>query len=282
MNKMVILFGVLLCVATGIWIFQRLPANIHVQGYLDQEQRIAYVGGLDSDSNNVFYVQPLWRHNSVTREEIEHYVQTSHEVGQKLLRDGVKDFYLGVTFHQYMSVADFETFTSRMGTQVTHFRLRCTYPHLDPNDRVTIDGVPSGDKLVDPTQLKRAMDELYVQAKKKKQAQEKQAERIAAQQTGKPVASADGSQATLPNAIWLADGDAVLNGVYAFETVTDAEGYQRLLHDPHVYHIDVTATLVYQQIKDKGVRWQDFVSIPNLGDYDPFWNMESIGLDTFK
>lgn len=42
------------------------------------------------------------------------------------------------------------------------------------------------------------------------------------------------------------------------------------------------ATLVYEQHKEKGIRWEEFITMPNLGDYDPFWSMETIGLRKFK
>jgi hypothetical protein len=83
-------------------------------------------------------------------------------------------------------------------------------------------------------------------------------------------------------AIEISDEDAVLNGVYTFEAETDAEGYQKLRENPLVYHIDVTATLVFQKLKEYGVKWADFAEDLDPSDYDTFWDMENIGLDKFQ
>jgi len=275
--KIVILGIVATAMLLGILAFQRQPTNLEVKGYLDSAQRIYYVGGVWEGTDDTFFVERAWHKSPTTRDEIDYYVQASREVGQKLLEQGENDFYVGVTFRRYLSPEEFETFASNVGAKVTHFTLRASFPNLDPKTRVTIWGRPSGDRIINPDSLGRQMDELRFQAKEKK------ADQVAAARSGDPdVEWIDVLETEEFKAITVADNDAVLNGVISFEALTDAKGYQQLLQDPRVFHVDVTANLVFDQLKQKGITWQEFVKTLNLGDFDPFWSMETLGLRKFQ
>jgi len=108
------------------------------------------------------------------------------------------------------------------------------------------------------------------------------ADRIAAQRTGDP--DAEGSEELSKDEfknIPVGENDVLLNGIYTFEAVTDAAGYRKIRNDPRVYHVDVTATWVYQEIKDK-ITWDKFFGEAfNLTGYNTFWYMEDMGLDKF-
>lgn len=275
--KIVVLGIVTIAMFLGILAFQRQPSNLEVKGYLDSGQKIYYVGGIVEGTNNTFFAERAWHKSPTSREEIDYYVQASREAGQKLLEQGENDFYVGVTFRRYLSPEEFETFASNVGAKVTHFTLRARFPNLDPKTRVTIWGSPSADRIINPDALNRQMDELRFQAKEKK------ADQVAAARSGDPDAEwIDVLETEEFKAITVADNDAVMNGVISFEALTDAKGYRQLLRDPRVFHVDVTANLVYDQIKDKGITWQEFVKTLNLGDFDPFWSMETLGLRKFQ
>ena len=83
-------------------------------------------------------------------------------------------------------------------------------------------------------------------------------------------------------AITADDSDYVLNGVYAFAGIVDAKGYRRLLKDKRVYNVDVTANVVYQQLKGGGLSWDHFAERVQLIGYVIFWDMENMGLNKFK
>jgi hypothetical protein len=264
-------------IVLAILAFQRQPSNLEVKGYLDSEQRIYYVGGIVEGTDNTFFAERAWHKSPTTREEIDYYVQASREAGQKLLAQGENDFYVGVTFRQYLSPEEFESFASSVGANVTYFTLRATFPKLDPKTRVTIWGSPSGDRIINPDSLSRQMDELRFQAREKK------ADQVAVARSGDPDAEwIDVLETEEFKAITVVDNDAVLNGVISFEALTDAKGYQQFLQDPRVFHVDVTANMVYDQLKDKGITWKAYVKTLNLGDFDPFWSMETLGLRKFQ
>ena len=268
------------CIAAlffGVWGFQREQADLQVEGYLDPAQRIYYVGGHVPDSNDTFFVDLAWHSSPATLEEIDYYVQASRDAGKRLIEDGVTDFYVGVTLRRYLSPAEFEELSSALGLKVTEFAMRASFPKIDPDTRISIFGMASADHLIDPTNLDRTMEGLRFQAREKK------ADKIAAQRTGDAeIDWASVTDAQEFKGISIDDGDAIINGIYTFEAITDVRGYQRLLEDPRVFHVDVTATLVFEQLKTKGITWEEFVKMPNLGDYDPFWSMETLGLDKFK
>ncbi len=275
--KVVVLIVVATAMLLGILAFQRQPSNLQVKGYLDAEQRIYYVGGIVEGTDNTFFAERVWHKSPTTREEIDYYVQASRTAGQKLLEQGENDFYVGVTFRRYLSPEEFETFASNAGAKVTWFTLRATFPQIDPKERVTIWGSPSGDRVINPDSLSRQIDELRFQAKEKK------ADQVAAARSGDPDADwADVLETDEFKAITVADNDAVLNGVISFEAITDAKGYRQLLQDSRVFHVDVTANLVYDQLKAKGITRQEYMKTLNLGDFDPFWSMEELGLDKFQ
>lgn len=276
-EKVLVLVIVTSVILLGILAFQRQPSNLQVEGYLDSEQKINYIGGVWEGTENTFFAERAWHKSPTTREEIDYYVKASREAGEKLLAQGENDFYVGVTFRRYLSPEEFETFTSNVGVKVTHFTLRATFPNLDPKTRVTIWGSPSGEKIIDPDTLSRKMDELRFQAKEKK------ADQVAAAQTGDlDVEWMDVLESEEFKAITVEDSDTVLNGVISFEAVVDADGYRQLLQDPRVFHVDVTANLIYDQLKGKGITWKEYVKTLNLGDFDTFWSMETIGLHKFQ
>lgn len=275
--KIVVLAIVATTMLLGILAFQRQPGNLEVKGYLDPEQRIYYVGGVWEGTDNTFFVERAWHKSPTTREEIDYYVQASREAGQKLLDKGEGDFYVGVTFRHYLSPEEFETFASTVGAKVTRFTLRATFPQIAPKERVTIWGFPSKEKIINHDTLNQQLDELRFQAREKK------ADQVAVARSGDPDAEwVDVLETEEFKAITVADNDAVLNGVISFEALTDAKGYQQLLQDPRVFHVDVTANLVYDQLKGKGITWKEYVKTLNLGDFDPFWSMETIGLRKFQ
>lgn len=268
---------VLVALVLGIVAFQGTPTPIRVEGYLDAGHRLYYAGGIVPDSDKTFFVEPTWHGNNTSLSDIEYYVQASHAVGQQLLEQGVNQFYVGVTFRRYLSPSEFEAFATQTGVEVKNYMLRATFPRIDPDSRVGMYGAPSGGRIINPESLQRALES------HRSRARTKLADKIAAARSGNPHAdAADVLDPAEVAALQVVDSDAVINGVFTFEAVTDAQGYWKLLNDPRVYHIDVTATLVYQQIKDRGITWDQFVREPNLGDYDPFYVMESIGLAQFE
>lgn len=275
-KSVLIVFIVVVSSFLGLFAFQRGTDDITINGYLDPAQRIKYAGGTVPGSDNIYFVELLWHSSPTTKDAIDYYVQASHDVGQELLDSGVNKFYLGVTLRDYIPAEEFEGFVSQLDVDVKEFGLRATFPD-DPKDRYTVSGRPVGEHIIDPERLQSFAEGLKSQARVKK------ADKIAVERTNDPETSwADVLEPEEFKSISVPDDAVVINGVYTFEAVTDADGYRRLLADPHVYHIDVTATLVYQQLKDQGVKWADFIQVPNLGDYDPFWAMETIGLDKFR
>lgn len=276
--RSLILLGLLGVVIMGLVAFQRSPNTVQVEGYLDPEQKIYYVAGEMPDSPaGFFFVEPNWHSSPTTIEDIEYYVQASHDVGQQLLDEGVQDFYVGVTLRNYMAPDDLDELASNLGLKVTDFVLRATYPNFEFEPPLSIFGAPVAGKILKSDTRDSILQTL------RNAAREKKADRIAAQRTGELDADwADTLEPEEFKAITVSENDYVLNGVFTFEAVTNREGYQRLLQDQRVYHVDVTATLVYQQLKELGVGWEEFIARPNLGDYDPFAYMEFMGLEKFK
>lgn len=270
--------GVILLIA-GLLAFQRSP--VRVEGYLDDEKMIWYTGGQGREDPDNVGVAINWDHGETdpTRldERMKHYVQVSNKLGKQLLKQNVNQFYVGVVFRDYVSLADFEQIVAETGMQVRNYALRGTLPGIDPSVRWSFFGGPSDGKLVDPKGLEKVRDNLQSSARNLK------ADRIAAQRTGDP--DAEGSEELSVDEfknISVGENDAVLNGVYTFEAVTDAEGYRKIRQHPRVYHVDVTATWAYQQVKDQ-ITWKKFFDgVFNLGGYNTFSDMERMGLENFK
>jgi hypothetical protein len=294
--------------------FQRSP--VRVEGYLDDEKTIWYTGGQGREDPDNVGVAINWRHGqadpAIVQERMEHYVQVSRKIGKELLQSNVNRFYVGVVLRDYVSPEDFEQIVTETGIQVRIYALRGTLPGVDPSVRWSFFGGPSDGKLVlhhceiagcccvarrsltphervrptqfhvgrvlvDPKGLGRVRADLQRSARNLK------ADRIAAQRTGDPDAEGreELSKDEFKN-IPVGENDAVLNGIYTFEAVTDAEGYRKIRQHPRVYHVDVTATWAYEQVKDQ-ISWEKFFDgVFNLGGYNTFEDMERMGLDKFK
>ncbi len=263
----------------GILGFQQTPPDLKVEGFFGDQKKIPYFGGTVAKTPGFYYAIPGWHGHGVTREEIDAYVAASNAAAQDLLRQGVKKFYVGVTFRRYLSPAEFESLVRETRVDAKHYVLRATFPKIDPTEKVSLFGSSEAGNLISPEKLKRAQESLHYQAR------ELRANKIADAKKSDPNDDEDW-QDVLTNdefkAIDVAEDDAALNGVYTFSGVTDARGYERLRAHPLVYHVDVTANLVFQQLKEKGVKWSDFAEDLDLSDYDTFWDMEVIGLDKFQ
>jgi len=270
--------GVVLLIA-GLLAFQRSP--VRVEGYLDDEKMIGYTGGQGREDPDNVGVAINWRHGeadpAIVQERMEHYVQVSRKLGKELLQSNVNRFYVGVVFRDYFSPQDFEQFVAETGIQVRNYALRGALPGVDPSVRWSFFGGPSNGKLVDPKGLEKIRDNLQRSARNLK------ADRIAAQRTGDPDAEGmDELSKDEFKSIPVGENDVVLNGIYTFEAVTDAEGYRKIRQHPRVYHVDITATWVYEQVKDQ-ISWEKFFDgVFNLGGYNTFGDMERMGLDKFK
>lgn len=198
-------------------------------------------------------------------------------MGKQLLDEGVDQFFVGVTLRNYIPLEEFDQFADEMGIQVKDTYIRATFPALDPKEKITFAGVPANGKLNDPASIE------YMKASLKRQAREKKADKVAIKKTGNP--DADAMEELEPDeikAITVDDSDYALNGVYAIAGVVDAKGYRRLLKDKRVYNVDVTANVVYQQLKGGGMSWKDFADKVQLIGYVIFWDMEKMGLDKFQ
>lgn len=263
----------------GLLAFQRGP--VIVEGYLDDEKMIWYSGGQGREDSDNVGVAVNWRHGESdlvnVKERIEHYVQVSNKVGKQMLKQNVNQFYVGVVFRDYVSPVDFEQIVAETGMQVQNFEVRGTLPGVDDTVRHTFFGGPSGNTSIDPHALDNAKEQL------KYHARNIIADRIAAQRTGDP--DAEGMEELSKDefkSISVGENDVVLNGIYTFEAVTDAEGYRKLRQDPRVYHVDVTATWAYEQVRDQ-ITWEKFFGGAfNLTGYNTFWYMENMGLDQFQ
>jgi hypothetical protein len=256
--------------------FQR-GSRTTVEGYLDAEEKIAYAGGLLADTADNWHTTLNWSGNYPTQETIDHYVETSRQVGKQLLNEGVDRFYVGVTLRNYIPLEAFDQFADEMGVQVKDTYIRGTFPTLDPTEKITFAGVPASGKLNDPETIER------LKASLKSHAREMKADKLAVKKTGNP--DADPMEELEPDevkAITADESDFVLNGVYAIAGVVDAKGYRRLLKDKRVYNVDVTATVVYQRLKGGGMSWKDFADKVQLIGYVIFWDMENMGLDKFQ
>lgn len=269
--------GILLL--AGLFAFQRSP--VQIEGYLDEEKTIWYTAGEGSEDPDNTGVAINWQHGETDLEKIhvkmDHYVDVSRKVGKELLKQNVNRFYIGVVFRHYVSLDEFEQIANETGVQIQNFAVRGTLPNVDPTVRYSFFGGPAGDKIFDKKSTERALEQL------KHSARDRKADQLAAQRTGDP--DAEGEDEFTPeeiNAIPLTENDVVLNGIYTFEAITDAGGYRRIRNHPSVYHVDVTATWVYEQIKDR-ITWEKFFERAfNLTGYHTFWDMENIGLDKFK
>lgn len=200
----------------GLIAFQK-GSRTPVEGYLDAEQKIFYTGGLLPDSADDWHTSVYWSGNYPTQETIDHYVTTSRQVGKQLLDEGVDHFYVGVTLRNYMSFEEFEQSAEKMGIQVKDMNVRATFPTLDPKERITFAGRPPGGKSVDPAAVE------YMKASLKSHAREKNADKLAAKKTGNP--DAEGMEDLEPDeikAITVEGSDYVLNGIYSFAGIVDA------------------------------------------------------------
>lgn len=270
--------GVILLIA-GLLAFQRSP--VRVEGYLDDEKMIWYTGGQEREDPDNVGVAINWHHGETDptklHERLKHYVQVSSKLGKQLLKQNVNQFYVGVVFSDYVSPADFEQIVAETGMQARNYALRGTLPGVDPSVRWSFFGGPSNGKLIAPKGLEKLQNALQSDVRNRK------ADQIAVQRTGDP--DAEGSEELSKDEfknITVAENDAVLNGIYTFEAVTDADGYRKIRQHPRVYHVDVTATWVYEQIKDQ-ISWEKFFDgVFNLGGYNTFGDMEKMGLDKFK
>lgn len=259
--------------------FQQTPPDLYVEGFLDPEQTISYGGGTIAETQGHYYAIPRWHDNQISRDEIDAYVNASRQAGDALIRQGVKKFYVGVTFRQYLSPEEFERLVKETGVIAKNYMLRATFPTIDPTEKVTFFGKAAEGTVIHPKALEQAKSGLPHHARELK------ADQLAATRTNSPQEDEDWQDVLSDEefqAIEISDADAVLNGVFTFEAETDAEGYQKLHENPLVYHVDVTATLVFQKLKAYGVKWADFAEDVDLSDYDTFWDMESIGLDKFQ
>lgn len=270
--------GVILVLA-GLLAFQRGPVG--VEGYLDDEKMIWYTGGQGREDPDNVGVVINWRHGeadpAIVKERMEHYVKVSNKLGKQLLKQNVNQFYVGVVFRDYVSPADFEQIVAETGMQVRNYALRGTLPGVDPSVRWSFFGGPSDGKLIDPKGLEKLQNALQSDVRNRK------ADQIAVQRTGDP--DAEGSEELSKDEfknISVGENDAVLNGIYTFEATTDAEGYRKIRQHPRVYHVDVTATWAYEQVKDQ-ISWEKFFDgVFNLGGYNTFGDMEKMGLDKFQ
>lgn len=277
--KITFILGFALVLVVGVLNFQQAQSDIKVEGFLDAAQKISYGGGTVADSYKQYYAVARWHGNHVSREEIDYYVTSSNQAGQELIKQGVKKFYVGVTFRRYLSPEEFEQLVKDTGVESKKYILRATFPKIDPKVRVGLFGRSRADLIIDPKAIERAQKSL------RQQAHERKADQIAAAKKSGPEDDEDWQDVLTDEefkAIEIAEDDAVLNGVFTFEAVTDIEGYQKLRANPLVYHVDVTAVLVFQQLKEHGVKWADYVDDLDLSDPDPFVNMERIGLDEFR
>lgn len=82
------------------------------------------------------------------------------------------------------------------------------------------------------------------------------------------------------------NGKAELKGVFEVSGVVSAEGYQKLVQDPHVFLVDVTGSLIYLDRTFKNethMDWEEFVARFQIegGPGYPFWYMEELGLERF-
>jgi hypothetical protein len=248
-----------------------------VEGYLDAEQKISYAGGLLADTADNWHTTLNWSGNYPTQETIDHYVETSRQVGRQLLDEGVDQFFVGVTLRNYIPLEEFDQFADEMGVQVKDTYIRGTFPTLDPTEKFTFAGVPPSGKFNDAETIQRLKADL------KSHARELKADKLAVKKTGNP--DADAMEELEPEeikAITVDDSDFVLNGIYAFAGAVDAKGYRRLLKDKRVYNVDVTATVVYQRLKGGGMSWKDFADKVQLIGYVIFWDMEKMGLAKFQ
>jgi hypothetical protein len=248
---------------------------------LDDEKMVWYIGGQGREDPDNVGVAINWRHGeadpAIVKERMEHYVKVSNKLGKQLLKQNVNQFYVGVVFRDYVSPADFAQIVTETRMQVQNFEVRGTLPGVDDTVRHTFFGGPSGNKIIDPHALENAKEQLKYHARNIK------ADRIAVQRTGDP--DAEGMEELSKDefkSISVGENDTILNGIYTFEGVTDAEGYRKIRNHPRVYHVDVTATWVYEQVKDQ-ITWNKFFDgVFNLGGYNTFWYMEKMGLDKFK
>lgn len=270
----VLLFGVIAIAA--LIAFQK-GSRTTVEGYLDAEQKISYAGGLLANTADDWHTTVNWSSNYPTQETMDHYVETSRQVGKQLLAEGVDRFVVGVTLRNYIPMEEFDQFAEEMGVQVRDTYIRGTFPGLDPTEKFTFAGVSPSGKLNDAETIQRLKQDL------KSHARELQADKLAVKKTGNP--DADPMEELEPDeikAITVDESDFVLNGVYSFAGTVDAKGYHRLLKDKRVYNVDITANVVYQRLKDGGLSWKDFADKVQLIGYVIFWDMENMGLDNFK
>ncbi|MDL1897569.1 hypothetical protein FBQ82_14990 [Anaerolineae bacterium CFX7] len=268
-----------LLLVLGVISFQQTQSDIRVEGFLDAGHKISYGGGTIADTQGQYYAIPRWHDNQISKEEIDAYVEASNKAGDALVQQGIKKFYVGVTFRRYLSPEEFELLVKETGVKAKNYMLRATFPKIAPKERVGMFGRAAENSVINPKALERAKSELMHQARELK------ADQIARAKKSDPQEDEDWQDVLTQEefkAIEISEENAVLNGVFTFEAETDAEGYQRLRKHALVYHVDVTAVLVFQQLKDYRVKWVDFVDDLDLSDYDTFWDMENIGLDKFR
>jgi hypothetical protein len=260
----------------GLFAFQK-GSRTTVEGYLDAEQKISYAGGLLANTADDWHTTVNWRRAYPKQEDLEYYVSTSRQVGKQLLDEGVDQFFVGVTLRDYIPLEEFDQFADEMGVQVKDTYIRGTFPTLDPTEKFTFAGVPPSGKFNDAETIQRFKADL------KSHARDLKADKLAIEKSGNP--DADVMEELEPEqvkAITVDDSDFVLNGVYAIAGVVDAKGYRRLLKDKRVYNVDVTANVVFEQLKDGGMSWKDFADKVQLIGYVIFWDMEKMGLDKFQ
>lgn len=248
-----------------------------VEGYLDAEQKISYAGGLLADTADDWHTTVNWRRAYPTRADLEYYVGSSRQAGKQLLDDGIDQFVVGVTLRNYIPMEEFDQFADEMGVQVKDAYICGTFPAIAPDETITFAGVPASGKFNDPEIIQ------YMKARLKSYARDFQADKLAVEKTGNP--DADPMEELEPDevkAITVDESQLVLNGVYDFVGIVDAQGYRRLLKDKRVYNVDVTATVVYQRLKDGGMSWKDFADKVQLIGYTTFADMEHMGLDKFQ
>ncbi|MDL1897352.1 hypothetical protein FBQ82_13890, partial [Anaerolineae bacterium CFX7] len=154
-----------LLIVSAILGFQQTPPDLKVEGFFGDQKKIPYFGGTVAKTPGYYYAIPGWHGNGVTLEEIDAYVAASNAAARDLIRQGVKKFYVGVSFRRYLSPAEFESLVKETGVDAKHYVLRATFPKIDPTEKVSLFGSPNAGSLISPEKVKRAQESLHYQAR---------------------------------------------------------------------------------------------------------------------
>jgi len=235
-----LLLAVIMLIGTAVY-WQTGTADargVLVQAYLDTDQTIAYVGNVDDTGSPLMAIS----YDTSSISSLRHYAVESQARGDALLKAGVSDFYVWVTFRRTLSADEFRALVKETGLSVQRYTMRAIGAD---GSRITIGGGPVDGEVL-PTQ---ELDEALTQ-----------------------VQAREGDQALTFSGIFEVLGTVNATGYKQLRSAPDV--FMVDVTGTLVYR-----NANFQ--RSTRFSWKDFVAKFQISGNSPFWYMEDFGLDNF-